>query len=185
MSLGYVLDDKNLLPHHPMDSPLHGYRTMADLLVKLYELPSVSLVLEQLKDKGVTVRRAGTWEKKQVVCWVEQTFGKFWASECDVSFSRQPVSCYLATKDGKLIGFGCYDTSMKSFFGPLGVAQDFRANSIGKGLLLQCLHTMAAIGYGYAIIGDASPPEFYEKTVKAYPIPDSSPGIYADRLKDF
>lgn len=157
---------------------------MADLLVKLYQLPDKRPLLEQLKEKKVTVRRGRAWEKFQLTHWVEETFGRLWASECDTAFSRQPVSCFLATKNRELVGFACYDTSMKNFFGPVGVAEEMRQGGIGTALLLQCLYAMAANGYGYAIIGDAGSPGFYEKAVNAYIIPDSSPGIYSDRLKE-
>jgi hypothetical protein len=38
-------------------------------------------------------------------------------------------------------------------------------------------------GYGYAIAGDVDDPEFYRKAVGAAAIPDSSPGIYKNRVK--
>ena len=156
---------------------------MSDLLVKLYDLPDDRRWLDQLKNEDIFLRVGMACEKHQVVTWVQETFGKLWASECDIAFSRQPISCYIATKKGTLIGFSCYDSSMKNFFGPVGVAEGYRGKGVGTGLLLKCLHAMAAGGYAYAIIGDADSPAFYEKTVNAYVIPDSSPGIYYDRLK--
>ena len=42
---------------------------------------------------------------------------------------------------------------------------------------------MRTLGYGYAIIGDVGPSQFYERTVGATPIPDSEPGVYAGLLK--
>jgi hypothetical protein len=38
-------------------------------------------------------------------------------------------------------------------------------------------------GYGYAIIGDVGPAEFYRKTVGAVEIPDSTPGIYKGMVR--
>jgi hypothetical protein len=49
-------------------------------------------------------------------------------------------------------------------------------------LLLSCLLEMKLKGYGYAIIGWIGPQEFYEKTVGAVVIPDSTPGIWKDWL---
>lgn len=157
---------------------------MSDLIVKLYDLPDDRPWLEQLRVEDIFLRNAMACEKHQVVEWVQQTFGKLWASECDIAFSRQPVACYLATKDRELVGFACHDSSMKNYFGPVGVAGKFRGKGIGTALLLKCLHAMAAGGYAYAIVGDADSSEFYEKTVNAHVIPDSSPGIYFDRLKN-
>lgn len=160
-----------------------GIRDMPDLIVKLYDLPDDRPWLEQFQEEGIVIRNALACEKQQVVNWVREIFGKLWASECDVAFAGQPVSCFLATRERHPIGFACYDSSMRNFFGPVGVAEKFRGKGIGTALLLKSLHAMAAGGYAYAIVGDADPVEFYVKTVSAYVIPDSSPGIYHDRLK--
>lgn len=156
---------------------------MPDLIVKLYGLPDDRPGLEQLEKEGIIIRKAMAWEKHQVVEWVQDTFGKLWANECDVTFSYQPVSCYLATKKRQIVGFACYDSSMKNFFGPVGVAEKARGKGIGTALLLKCLQAMAAGGYAYAIVGDADSLGFYETTVNASVIPGSSPGMYYDRLK--
>ena len=69
-------------------------------------------------------------------------------------FRRQPPSCFLATRSGKLIGFACYDSIARGFFGPTGVDQEARGAGIGRALLLATLLDMRTLGYGYAIIGD-------------------------------
>lgn len=116
---------------------------------------------------------------------MEKNFGKLWASECDVSFSNKPISCFVAyekvTKE--IVGFSCYDTTARGFFGPTGVLEKFRGKGIGKVLLVYCLKDMLNVGYAYAIIGDAGPVEYYKKTVGAEVIEDSSPGIYKDLLQ--
>ena len=155
---------------------------MPDLLVKLYKLPDDRVRLEQLRHDGITVRKAMAREKYLVVDWVAETFGRWWASECDVSFANQPVSCFIAMKDGGLVGFSCYDSTMRNFFGPMGVAENTRNKGIGTALLLRCLHAMAAGGYGYAVIGDADPVKFYKKTVNAFEIPGSFPGVFRQPL---
>jgi GNAT superfamily N-acetyltransferase len=160
-----------------------GIRDMSDLIVKLYDLPDDRPWVAQLQEDGIIIRGAMACEKHQVMNWVQEIFGKLWASECDIAFARQPVSCYLATKERYLVGFACYDSSMRNFFGPVGVSKDARGKGIGTALLLKCLHAMAAGGYAYAIVGDADSSEFYAKTVNAHVIPDSSPGIYYDRLR--
>lgn len=156
---------------------------MSDLIVKLYDLPDDRPWREQLKKEEIHIRNAMAWDKHQVVSWVEDSFGKLWASECDVAFAHQPVACYLATKDRQILGFACHDCSMKNFFGPVGVSKNFREKGIGTALLLTCLHAMSKAGYAYAVIGDAGSPEFYKKIVTAHVIPGSTPGLYYDRLK--
>jgi len=154
------------------------------MLVKLYELPEVDSDLDRLKAKGIVIRVAMPYEKHLVVDWVRDTFSKAWASECDVAFSNHPISCYIATEEGAVIGFACYDSTCKDFFGPIGVSERKRGLGIGKALFLSCLRAMAAQGYAYAIIGSAGPTDFYAGTVGAMPIEGSDPGIYRDRLTE-
>lgn len=157
---------------------------MADMLAKLYTLPPVAPLLAQLAADSITVRRALAPEQHIVVPWVQRMFERYaWGSECAVSFARQPVSCWIAVADGQPIGFACYDATYRNFFGPTGVAPQFRGRRIGQALLLAALHDMAAQGYAYAIIGAVGPAEFYSKTVGAVLIEDSTPGIYAGLLR--
>lgn len=158
-------------------------RQMSDLLVKLYQLPELEPVIKQLADKGIGIRRAIAPEKHVVVDWVRKHFNEGWGSECEVAFANQPVSCYIAVKQGELIGFACYEATCKNFFGPTGVSVNERKHGAGKGLLLACLHAMRALGYGYAVIGSAGPMEYYSKIVGATVIEDSTPGIYKGMLK--
>ncbi len=157
---------------------------MPDMLVKLYDLSDASSLIEALSDHGIVIRAAMSYEKIQVTEWVRNIFGRAWASECDVSFSNHPVSCFIAIEAGKIIGFACYDSTCKNFFGPIGVAETRRGAGIGKALLLSCLHAMRANGFAYAVIGGVGPAEFFYKAVGATTIERSSFGIYRDRLKE-
>lgn len=150
---------------------------MADLLVKLYELPVPSL------PEGYVIRSALAPEKHKILEWIGTRFQQSWVSEADVCFSRQPVSCIIAvSREGQLVGFACYDATMRGFFGPTGVDEALRGKGVGKALYLHTLHAMRNIGYGYAVVGSAGPTAFYEKAANAMVIPGSSPGIYKGML---
>ena len=157
---------------------------MADMLVKLYDLPEVKALDKKLKNRGILIRTALAYEKHEVIEWVSNTFGKQWASECEAAFSKLPVSCFIATERGGIIGFAGYDCTCRNFFGPTGVVENKRGLGIGKALLLSCLYAMAADGYAYAIIGGVSSQEFYAKVAGATIIDGSSPGIYRDQLTE-
>jgi hypothetical protein len=156
---------------------------MPDMLVKLYELADPAPLIQELAAGGIHIRRAMAYEKDQVVTWVRRNFGSGWASECDVAFSNHPVSCYLGTREGEILGFGCYDSTCKNFFGPAGVAETARGIGIGKAVLIACLHAMFMQGFAYAIIGGVGPADFYARAAGAVEIPGSTPGIYRDLLK--
>ena len=152
------------------------------MLVKLYDLPGYNDLIDGLREEGIIIRKALPPEKYEVVGWVEDNFDKKWASECDVAISNKPVSCYIAVYNKELLGFACYDTTCKDFFGPTGVAESARGKGIGKALLLKCLHALKEMGYAYAIIGGAGPTGFYQKTCGAVVIEGSTPGIYKGML---
>ncbi len=151
---------------------------MTDLLVKLYDLPDPGQLVLNLKNSGVVIRRAMAYDKLFVVKWVNDTFGKTWASETDIAFGRCPIACFLALEHGRICGFSCYETTCKNFFGPIGVLDTMRKKGIGEALLRSCLDSLKAMGYAYAIIGSAGPSSFFEKAAGAVAIPGSSPGIY-------
>jgi hypothetical protein len=154
-----------------------------DMLVRLYDLPESASRVHALREAGIELRRALSPERHVVVSWVRQHFGEGWASECEVSFGRLPISCFRAQRGQEVLGFACYDATAKAFFGPIGVLEGERKQRIGTALLLESLHAMAAEGYAYAIIGAAGPADFYAKAVGAVPIAGSAPGIYANLLR--
>ena len=153
-----------------------------DMLVKLYDLPDSRNLREQLAQAGVSLRRALAPEKHKLVAWVKDHFSDYWASEAEVAFSREPVSCFIAVQDGKIKGFACHDVTCRNFFGPTGVLPRARKNGIGTALLFACLEDMKHEGYGYAIIGGVGPADYYAKAVGALAIQGSEVGIYRGLL---
>ena len=140
---------------------------MKDMLVKLYDLP-----------KECDFRRPLAAEKYLVNNWVNKNFGEGWKSEVDVSFSKSPISTYIAIKDQNIIGFSSYDSAYLNFLGPMGISKEYRKMGIGKALLYLSLKSMKEMGYAYAIIGGVGPAKFYESTFGAKIIEGSDPGIY-------
>jgi GNAT superfamily N-acetyltransferase len=153
-----------------------------DMLVKLYALPDSRDVHERLGKAGIVTRRALAPERDMVVAWVRQHFSGHWASEVEVAFSRQPISCFIAVRQKSILGFACHDATCPNFFGPTGVEANERKHGIGKALLFDCLEAIRQRGYGYAIIGGVGPAEFYTKAVGAIPIAGSEPGVYRGLL---
>jgi hypothetical protein len=156
-----------------------------DMLVKLYELQDETELRRKLALQGTMVRRAMAYEKEAVMTWVERTFSQCaqsWKSECDIAFSRSPITCHIAICNAVIVGFVCHHSTCKNFLGPIGIAEGNRRAGIGKLLLITSLRTMRAQGYEYAIIGRVGLPAFFSKTVGAIEIPGSTPGIYPQRL---
>jgi GNAT superfamily N-acetyltransferase len=154
---------------------------MHDMLVRLYDLPSLEDALEAASGRGVAIRPALPLERPVVLGWMRSNFD-VWTAEVEAAFSRLPVSCFLGVRGGDLLGFACYDATCRNFFGPTGVLEEERRRGLGRALLLAVLHAQRAQGYAYSIIGGVGPEEFYAKTVGAVPIEGSDPGIYRGML---
>lgn len=156
-----------------------------DLLVKLYDLPPAGPMLDTLRADGIDVRRALPIDKHIIVPYVRDSFLEVWGSECEVSFSRQPPSCFVAVHNKCIVGFACYNATCWGFFGPVGVTEAYRGRGIGTGLLLRSLLAMWDEGYAYSVIGwvDDEVIPFYRKIAGATVIGDSFPGIYRRMIK--
>ncbi len=157
---------------------------MIDMLVRLYDLPETLEAYRAVEEEGVILRRPQGYERHILTHWVGEHFSPKWVSEAKVAFSRQPVSAFMATREKEILGFACYETTGKGYFGPTGVAEGERGSGLGKALLYKALEAMREEGYAYAIIGGVGPREFYEKACGAIEIPGSDPGIFADLLPD-
>src|SRR6266849_7061318 len=153
---------------------------MPDMLVNLLKLPPLEPFLDQQKEAGVNIRRAEPFEITPVRDFIESNFSVTWADEISIGFANKPVSVYIATRAGRVIGFAGYECTRKAFFGPTGVVESERGRGIGTALLIASLWGLRELGYVYAVIGSAGPTDFYQRTVGAMLIPDSEPGIYSD-----
>jgi predicted N-acetyltransferase YhbS len=156
---------------------------MPDLLVSLLKLPALQPVLDQQSGNGIIIRRAQPFELTPVRQFIEENFSVCWADEISVGFANKPLTVFIATREGRVVGFAGYECTRKAFFGPTGVAESERGKKIGKALLMAALWGLRELGYVYGIIGGAGPVEFYQDAVGASIIPDSEPGIYTDLLK--
>ncbi len=152
---------------------------MADMLVRLYDLPSGEKHYRQSTKAGIVVRRAETWDRPRLRTFVEKEFGALWTMEVDAAFARVPPTAYVAMDGRKLVGFALYECTRPNFFGPTGVRPDLREKGVGAALLFKCLEAMREMGYAYAIIGGVGPAKYYEKTCGAFVIPGSERSIYS------
>lgn len=155
---------------------------MIDMLVRLYDLPDNTELYRTVASQGISLRRGRAFEKHTLAKFAIDNFSEKWASEIEVALTRQPVSCWIATKDKVILGFSCYETTQRGFFGPTGVIESVRGTGLGKALLFKALESLRDIGYAYGIVGGVGPREFYAKNCGAIDIPGSDPGVYGDIL---
>lgn len=149
------------------------------MIVGLYNLPTVRI------SENIKIKRAFVGDKQTILDFVGAHFIKNWVHEVDCALMQSPGKCFIATENGKLLGFACFDASAKGFFGPIGVDPARRHENIGQALLLQTLNSMREYGYGYAVIGWVSDAElFYRKTVGAEFIKGGNPenSVYSNLI---
>ncbi len=156
---------------------------MPDLLVNLLKLPPLDPVLDEIGRGEITVRRAQPFEITRIRSFIERNFNLAWADEISVGLAAKPVTVFIAILEKEVVGFAAYECTRRDFFGPMGVLPKMQGRGIGRALLLACLWGLREMGYVYGIIGGVGPVEFYQKTVGAVMIADSTPGIYTDLLK--
>src|SRR5947209_18633959 len=94
---------------------------MPDMLVHLLKLPPLSPLAEALSAQGVTIRRARPFEMSAIRAFIEEHFSVGWADEVMPCYSRQPITLFIATREGRVIGFAAYESVMRGFVGPTGV----------------------------------------------------------------
>lgn len=141
-----------------------------DMIVGLYNLPDIKV------NENIKIKRAFVGDKDIILDFVGKHFQKNWVYEVEHSLMEEVSKCFIATENGKVIGFACYDSSAKGFFGPIGVEPTKRDEKIGQALLVRTLSAMKEYGYAYAIIGWVSEAEmFYRKTVGAEFIKGGNP----------
>lgn len=150
-----------------------------DMIARLYTLP------QERSRNDIRIKRAFPADKTAILRFIETNFSKSWADEAEHALMLSPPGCFLAVKQGQIVGFACCDATAKGFFGPIGVKPDQQGNGIGRDLLLRALHAMREAGYAYAVIGWVGSAEaFYRKTVDAEFIPGGTPenSVYANMI---
>lgn len=126
---------------------------MADLVVSLYEKDYLKDLNIKLKNEEIKIKRILSPNADKLVEFVKEHFTEGWASEVKAGIYKEHPTCFVATHEGNIIGFACYDATAKGYFGPTGVNPSYRGNNVGQVLLLTTLEAMKEAGYGYAVIG--------------------------------
>lgn len=122
-------------------------------------------------------------EHDVLLTWVRRAFTPGWASEVRAGLAHQPPGVVLAVREGRLLGFCCWDATARGMLGPIGVATEARGVGVGAALVRAALAQMRSAGYLYAVVGWAGEPAFFERVAGAVPIADSTPGPYDGVLR--
>ena len=175
----------NISYNKSSEKHISGGDIMADMLVKLFNIPNSYDIEHKLLEEGIKIKKALAPDRSKIIKFAKTCAIEDYSDEVEAAFSNNPITCYIATKEKKIIGFACYEATAKNFFGPMAVLESERKKGIGKALLLKSLESMKELGYAYAIIGwpAKSAIEFYKKCVDASMINEESSGIYTRMIE--
>ena len=146
-----------------------GRYHIADMFVKLYNIPHSHDIEENLLKSGIRIKKAFAPERSRIIAFARTCAKDDYSDEVQAAFSNNPVTCYIAAREKELISFACYKAAARNFFGPMAVLESERKKGCRKALLLKSLESMRELGYAYAIIGwpANSAVSFYKKCVGA------------------
>ena len=149
----------------------HGFKHIGDsvnMSVNLDQNFEVTKEIEALKAQGIEISRATKKDKRALFGFVNVEWA-LWINELEMTFKSDPISMFIARKEGIIKAFSAYDGNNKGtgWFGPMGTHQDLRGLGMGNILLKLCLQDMKGQGLTKSIIPWVAPIGFYSHYVGA------------------
>lgn len=92
-----------------------GGNHMADMLVKLYNIPCSHDIEENLSKSGIRIKKALAPDRSKIIAFARTCAKNDYSDEVRVAFSNNSVTCYIATRERELIGFACYEATARNF----------------------------------------------------------------------
>lgn len=123
---------------------------------------------ESLKQKGITVQRAGMEDRDEMLAFIDEHFD-LWRTEVENMYRSTPISLHIARHNGELAAFSGHNGNNfgTGWFGPMGTHPDKRGMGVGGVLLKRCLQDMKDWGLEYTVIPWVGPIDFYSHYVNA------------------
>lgn len=121
----------------------------------------------RLAGQGITVRRARPDDRTSitVLCETHNHYG--WAIETGMGLAKDPVTVFVAEREGQICAFATHSVCGPIHFGPMLTAPDLRGLGIGSVLLKCCLLDWQRAGVERCEIVWAGPLAFYARAVGA------------------
>ena len=102
--------------------------------------------------------------REDVLDFIEHYFGPIWRFEASLG-----ATIFYVEHEGQIAGFSTHGANNRGlgFFGPTGVAPQWRERGFGRQLLLASLADLQRLGYSRAVIPWTEAVEFYRKACGA------------------
>ena len=163
-----------------VDARKIGYNP--DLIAKLYTLREDPALEASLAEKGIKIKRVMSPDFTLVYEFIRDKFAPSWADEALAAMMNGV--CYVATRDGSILAFGCAGGIAPDYAGPGGTVPEARGLGINRLLVQKSYRYLKDRGFQYAINGSVSPEQrrIVEKVADVFAVEDSQ-GAYGDLLR--
>ncbi len=123
----------------------------------------------RLAREGYTIRRLQPEDREAFSTWLREKWNPIWYYEALSSYENDPISTFVATREGQICAFASYNVTMfENGFGPMGTEPDLRGRGIGRVLFHRCMRDMKALGHRTADICWVGPIAFYARVADAW-----------------
>lgn len=118
---------------------------------------------------GYEVRRLRPDDREQFSGWLREVWGPTWEYEATASLQNDPVSTWLATRNGQICAFASYNvTAFPNGFGPTGTDEALRGRGLGRVLFYRCMSDLRHLGHSECEVCWVGPVGFYARVADAW-----------------
>ncbi len=151
----------------------HGYERTGDAFNMEVDLIARDWnTLEEearLAAEGFEIRRLEPADRSMFSEWLLAAWGPVWQWEATNTYENNPVSTFVALKDGHIRAFASYNaTAFPNGFGPTGTDEALRGKGVGRVLLHRCFDDLRRLGYTRSEICWVGPIAFYARSADAW-----------------
>jgi hypothetical protein len=75
---------------------------MADMLVKLYNIPHSHDIEENLFKSGIRIKKALAPDRSRIIDFSRTCAKDDYSDEVKAAFSNNPITCYIATREKEI-----------------------------------------------------------------------------------
>ncbi len=123
----------------------------------------------RLAREGYTIRRLRAEDREAFSAWLQEWWSPVWRYEALSSYENEPISTFVAARDGRICAFASYNVTMfENGFGPMGTEPELRGRGLGRVLFWRCMADMKALGHSTADICWVGPIAFYARVADAW-----------------
>jgi GNAT superfamily N-acetyltransferase len=142
-----------------------GFNMEVDLRARSWDTSAAEARLER---EGFQVRRLRADDREAFGSWVRGEWGDVWEYEALRSYGNDPVSTWVALRDGQVCSFASYNvTGFENSFGPTGTQPELRGQGLGRVMFHRCMRDLRELGHDTCEVSWVGPFAFYARVADA------------------